>query len=193
VSGGVAIHPHPHEHSHTRSHTHKHSHEHAGTHTHTQTQTYAHSHTQTRKDTHTHLHSHMNAAKGSGEREFCIIYFEISSLSCAVCLVASRIPLSLNKLRGASAFLQPGTMISAWVPHTTAHSSSPFRFTPPSPSAVISPPLHHGQVVSGNIRNGGTLSWSFHLNAQIKCRCGLGNTYFQWGKCKEEEFGREEV
>ena len=109
-----------------------------------------------------------------GERGLCIIYFQISSLSLAVS-VALRIPLSPNNLWGARVFPQPETMISALLPHATAHLSSHSPLSPPCLSSLVSAPLHHSQVAAATSCNRGRLSWSFCLTPGWNGRCEFLN------------------
>lgn len=92
--------------------------------------------------------------------------------------VAPRIPLSLNNLWGACVFLQPETMISALLPHTTAHLSSCSLSFPLHPSSLAFALLRHGQVVSGTSYNHGRLSWSSSLMPDWNGRCEILNISF---------------
>lgn len=121
-----------------------------------------------------YTHRHMQQA-----RKKILHYLFSNFISVFSCVsVALRIPLSLNNLWGACVFLQPETMISALLPHATAHLSSHSLSFPSCLSSLVFAPLHHSQVVSGTSCNRGKLSWSFSLMPAWNGRCEVLNISF---------------
>lgn len=126
-----------------------------------------------------HIHTHIDRHRHIRTAEEILHYLFSNFISVFSCVsVAQRIPLSLNNLWGACVFLQPETMISALLPHATAHLSSRCLSFPPCLSSLVSAPLHHSQVVSGTSRNRGRLSWSFSLTPGWNGRCEVLNISF---------------